>query len=181
MQRWLRSQPLILFQDRDFLAQIPVEVHAALAETAFRENIDRPTVQLMLKIYNKLPTYLTKKGLEYNAKYFRDQKFLDSLSCSVFLTLSSNTAFLDRLAPADLAALAKNAHLWDCLPVDVIRRVMKNGKLGAKLGLEDVANAAKAMSRAKSLDMTVVANLLQFQVPDMAKSALTLPTLFSKA
>ncbi|TRY79157.1 hypothetical protein TCAL_16123 [Tigriopus californicus] len=168
----LKSVVMELMQNKSFLALIPVEVHAFLAETKFRYQLNPRTVLTILNIYPNLPTQLSPKGLEFNRIYLQDQKFLTKLKCSVFLNCANNVDFINRLNQEDIRALAQNRHMWKCLPVSLIRKLMKESKLGTNLDVKEVFTAATTMSRAKSLDWGVVSNLMKFQVPDMARNFL---------
>ena len=114
---------------------------------------------------------MSAKGLNLSKRYFRNQKFLNSLTCSPFLTLANKPEFVNRLSQKDLAKLAQNVHMWSCVPVGIVRKLMKSSNIGSKLRIEDVVTAAKAMSKAKSLDGKVVYNLLQYQLPTMTRNA----------
>lgn len=168
----LKSVVMDLMQNKSFLALIPVEVHAILAETKFRYQLTPHVVLTILDIYPNLPTMLSPKGLEYNRVYLQDQKFLSKLRCSVFLNCANNVEFINRLNQEDIRALAQNRHMWKCLPVSLIRKLMKESKLGTNLDLKEIFTAATTMSRAKSLDWGVVSNLVKFQVPDIARNYL---------
>ncbi len=55
--------------------------------------------------------------------------------------------------------------MWNCLPVSVIRKMMKESHVGRQLSVRDIAKAAKTMSITKSLDWRVVSSVFQYQVP----------------
>ena len=157
---WGLTQRLV--NDKEFLSLIPVKVHAYLAATKFRHQISSKVVRKLLQVYPDLPAYLTPRGQFLNRHYFKNQRFLSSLSCSVFLTLSNNPRFVNRLEEMDLAGLAKNVHMWKCLPVGIIRKMMKKTNIGSKMKIGDIIIAAKTMSKSQSLDRDVVGNLLQY-------------------
>lgn len=161
-----------ILRDKRFLRKIPARVHAYIAETDFRHQIPVRTVKIILQMYPRLPALLSTRGMRVNKRYFRDQIFLNSLSCSVFLSLANVPTFVNRLAPGDLSAMARNRHLWSCLPVSMIRTLLKESNIGGKVRLGDVIVAAKLMSKTKSLDHDVVVNMLRYQFPEMARQSL---------
>eukprot|EP00095_Tigriopus_kingsejongensis_P008457 maker-scaffold18_size714446-snap-gene-2.9 protein:Tk08457 transcript:maker-scaffold18_size714446-snap-gene-2.9-mRNA-1 annotation:"putative uncharacterized protein" len=161
-----------LMMNETFLAMVPIQAHAYLAQTNFRHELTAQAVLKILGIYPSLPTRLSLKGLALNRVYLHNQEFLTHVKCSVFLTCANDIAFVNRLGPEDIRALAQNRHMWECLPVSVIRKIMKESRLGDTLDLKEVLTAATTMSALKSLDWKVVSNLARFQVPDMFKQLL---------
>lgn len=82
----------------------------------------------------------------------RDPSFLNSLPCYVVFTLGSRPSFVDRLSREELSALAGSVHVWSCLPVELVRVMMRDTTVGRRLSIADVYRASKAMTAAKSLD-----------------------------
>jgi len=100
---------------------------------------------------------------------YRSQKFLSKLPCSVFLSLHNRRHFVERLTSLDLKAMARSKKLWSCLPIGSIRAMMRKFDFGSKIDVGDVFAAAAAMSKAKSLDLLVAANVVRHQLPKMLK------------
>ena len=159
-----------LLVNRDFLRLIPVETHALLAESNFRTHLSDEAVRSILWVHPTLPLYLTDRGLDLNAKYFTNLSFLKELSCKMYLLLALETKFVNRLSPAVLAVMAKNRRMWSCLPVEAIRSMLKESAVGSKITIKDILNATTQMSRVKSLDASVIANLFRYQMPRHAVS-----------
>lgn len=80
--------------------------------------------------------------------------------------------FIKRLDQDDLTSLAKNKHLWNCLPVKELRRLAKEPQIGDRLKLQDAIVAAQLISKDKAKDPAVVSNVLRYQVPAFARKLL---------
>jgi hypothetical protein len=78
-------------------------------------------------------------------------------------------SFSDRLDTTDLRHLSRSHHLFDCLPVTLVRKLMKEYE-GGQLGLGNIVSAASVIGRDKGLDRRVVGNILRYQLPAMAKN-----------
>ena len=74
----------------------------------------------------------------------------------------------DKLDEKEMSVLSGSGHLWDCLPVELVRRVMRQYG-GDHLGFENVISAVRTMRREKVLDAAVVANVIRYQVPRMVR------------
>ena len=68
-----------------------------------------------------------------------------------------------------MLVLSGSEHLWECLPVELVRRIMRRYD-GNHLGFKNVIFAANSMKRDKVLDAAVVANVIRYQVPTMMKN-----------
>ena len=56
--------------------------------------------------------------------------------------------------------------MWNCLPVSLVRHVMREYG-GARLGFRDLVAAAVTMPKHKALDVRVLGNVFKHQVPVM--------------
>ncbi len=90
--------------------------------------------------------------------------FVDSLSCSVIMNAATNTTFIDMLSGPDLKALLRSINFWSCIPIDVIRTIMNNNKIGNKISLNDIVVAAPLLARTKKIDEDVIVSLFQYDV-----------------
>ena len=75
----------------------------------------------------------------------------------------------DKLDEKEMLVLSGSEHLWECLPVELLRKLMREYD-GDHLGFENMIFAANSMTREKSLDAAVVANVIRYQVPTMMKN-----------
>lgn len=159
-----------LLIDRDFLRLIPVEIHAQLAESNFRKHLSTAAVQAILWVYPGLPLHFSEEGILLNKKYFTNLRFLKGLPCEMYLLLAQDMNFVNRLDPEVLSVMAKNRRMWRCLPVEVIRTMLRDSNVGSKITIKDVMNATTQMSKVKSLDRDVILNLFLYQMPRHAVS-----------
>ena len=58
--------------------------------------------------------------------------------------------------------LSDSEHLWNCLPIELVRKVSREYD-GAQISLGDVIAAATAMTGEKSLDAGVLGNFLRYK------------------
>ena len=65
--------------------------------------------------------------------------------------------------------------MWQCIPVGIVRKLMRESHIGQKLDIQDVIVAAKTMSKAKSMDYDVVINMFRYQFTSLARNSMDLP------
>jgi len=161
------SEPYVqqLLRNETFLLLVPAKVHAKLAESEFRHHLTPATVVRILRLYPSLPLLLSPSGLRLQRRYLRSQNFLNALPCPVFTTLAADSAFVNGLSQGDVAAVARNQHMWRCLPVKDVRRLLRDSRIGDRLRLADVWRAVLRMNSEQSLDPKVVYNAFRYQVP----------------
>lgn len=159
-----------LLHDREFLQAIPVQIHAYLAETEFRHLITPEVIVLILEAHPNLPYFLGPQGRKLVPKLIRTERFLDRAPCATIVHIAVDIDMINSLDGKELTILAGNQHVWQCLPTDVIRNLMRKASIGNKLVPSDLWQAVKAMTSAKGLDSEVVINLLRYQFPDFAAS-----------
>ncbi len=63
---------------------------------------------MILSVVPELPKHLSKRALELNSRYLRNVDFLNRMSCSVYMNLATDNAFLDRLSEGDLQVTTRN-------------------------------------------------------------------------
>jgi len=163
-KKLLKNRKFVKMLSRDFIADA-VEVRNV------RQLLDRISVSIFLNIHPDLPEHLGKNGLHWGFFFFLDPNFIDSLNCAVFLNVMSNTTFVDQTPAKVMKTMSGNKNFWNCLPVETIRHMMRTTKLGAKLDLPDIMEAAKTMSIAKSMDLQVVQAIFRIQFPQMISQA----------
>ena len=88
--------------------------------------------------------------------------FVDNLSCSVIMNAATNTTFIDMLSGPDIKALLRSINFWNCIPIDVIRTIMNNNKIGAKISLNDILIAAPLLAKTKKIDEDVIVSLFKY-------------------
>lgn len=90
--------------------------------------------------------------------------FVDNLSCSVIMNAATNSTFIDILSGPDLKALLRSINFWNCIPIDVIRTIMNNNKIGSKISLNDIVIAAPLLAKAKKIDEEVIVSLFRSEL-----------------
>ncbi len=162
-----KSYVTYLMEDPKFLSLIPYTTHVYLAESKFRKRLTEETALQVIMLHPTLPLSLTVDGIVGNKKYFTTESFLEKIPCRILVRISSSMRLVDRLPTSHLSSLARSSRVWSCMPVQAIRRLMKESHIGQKISFANVKAAAKTMSKAKSLDRRVVLNMMRYQIPDM--------------
>ena len=83
--------------------------------------------------------------------------------------VSINSFPPDKLDEKEMLVLSGSDTLWKCLPVELVRKLMRQYD-GDQLGFKNMVFAANSMTKDKSLDAAVVANIIRYQVPTMVKN-----------
>lgn len=102
---------------------------------------------------------------------FMSFSFKIRLPCAVFLNAASNSTFVDKISISVLKAMSKNSHFWACLPVELVRHMMRTTKIATKLEIEDFMEATETMSKAKLMDPEVVKGVFDIQLPQVVSKA----------
>lgn len=77
------------------------------------------------------------------------------------MNAATNTSFIDMMTGPDLKALLRSINFWNCIPIDIIRQIMNNNKIGNKISMNDIVVAAPLLARAKKIDKDVVISLFR--------------------
>jgi hypothetical protein len=161
-----------LLANGKFLELIPRTFMVQVVESpTFRPILDDKIVAKILWTRPDLPPYLGEQGLRFGSLFLTNKNFLNGLPCAVFMNSVMNSTFVDRLSPQVLKAFSRNSHFWSCLPVEMVRHMMRTTTLGTKLNLDDIIFAAKTMSKSKKMDYQVVTSIFQIQFPQLINTA----------
>ena len=135
--------------------------------------------------------------MRVNRHYITNRTFVDKVPCAVFLNMAYDKKFMstagifdlfyeyffrheicrlykllsppDKLDEKEMLVLSGSDTLWKCLPVELVRKLMRQYD-GDQLGFKNMVFAANSMTKDKSLDAAVVANIIRYQVPTMMKN-----------
>jgi len=157
----------ILVVQRDFLRRLSRDMVAQIMNAENSLELDDEMILKALDTYPDLPLLLQDSGLERAAKQFSDQNLVSRIPCKVYVVTASNIQFVNKLPTSILRSFSMNSHYWKCLPVYVIRKMMRESNVGQKLEVHELMMAAKVIEKSKSLDKEVLNGIFAMQLPQI--------------